>query len=151
LFRIAVITMVHSAVLSPLASSRTPADLCYRDPSALFSDLEVPPCCVCELNSRQQLTQKMMKHQPIIQIFFQTFNHYVFLFQRCVNPVDQYLRRETKQLAVTLLLPRQHSALHCASPLSLVPISHLSLLSTSTSFMLFGCFLKGSKVSASSP
>lgn len=54
--------------------------------------------CLQELNSKDQLTQEMMKYQPIIQVFLQTFNHYVFLFQSSVDPLSQELQGKTKQL-----------------------------------------------------
>lgn len=91
--------------------------------------------------TQKQLTQEMMKYQPIIQIFFQTFHYYVLLFQSRVNPVNQQLWREMKQLTIIFLSGQVLSAMPCFTSFFSL-ISCFILLSTSTSFFLLGYFLK---------
>lgn len=72
--------------------------------------------CLQELNS-EQLTQEMMKDQPIIQVFLQTFNYNVFLFQSSVDPLSQELQGKTKQLYSCCLNSTALGAIFCFTSL----------------------------------
>lgn len=41
-----------------------------------------------------ELTQQVMKHQSIIEIFLQTLNHYVLGFQSAIDPLHQRLQKK---------------------------------------------------------
>lgn len=41
-----------------------------------------------------QLTQQVMKHQAVIEIFLQTLNHYVLGFQSAIDPFHQRLQKK---------------------------------------------------------
>lgn len=73
--------------------------------------------CLQELNSKEQLTQEMMKYQPIKQVFLQTFNHYVLLFQSSVNPLSQELQGKAKQLYSCCLDSAALTAVFCFTSL----------------------------------
>lgn len=82
----------------------------------------------------------MMKYQPIKQVFLQTFNHYVFLFQSSVNPLSQELQGKAKQLYSCCLDSAALTAIFCFtslfSPLSWFAFNLLF-------FRAFGLFFKG--------
>lgn len=39
-----------------------------------------------------ELTQQVMKHQSVIEVFLQTLNHYVLGFQSAIDPLHQRLQ-----------------------------------------------------------
>lgn len=41
-----------------------------------------------------ELTQQVMKHQSVIEVFLQTLNHYVLGFQNAIDPLHQRLQEK---------------------------------------------------------